>query len=251
MTPAWGLAENVTIATALRSRHAAYSSGSIAAVSPPTKWRARAVGRRAKASLGCHRQAACRIAQVEIRDRPGTPCRIGTSGAVWLASNSLFAGYHGESRAHRRVCWSTAGSTRATGATLPGGDLFFVSRDKDLIVYRRREVCAARRRERVINRVAGVREGCVVAFGIVSHERGTEDLVAVVETRETDAAARARLQAAIRVEVHRATGLGVRHVILVPPGGIEKTTSGKLARRATQDRYIDQLTGDTSDERAG
>jgi acyl-CoA synthetase (AMP-forming)/AMP-acid ligase II len=29
----------------------------------------------------------------------------------------------------------------------------------------------------------------------------------------------------------------------VPPGGVEKTTSGKLARRATRARYADRLEG--------
>ena len=86
-----------------------------------------------------------------------------------------------------------------------------------------------------------VREGCAVAFGVMNEERGTEDVAAVVETRLTDELQRAALQEAIRAEVTRSTGLAVRFVILAPPGGIEKTTSGKLARRATQRRYADQL----------
>jgi hypothetical protein len=40
-----------------------------------------------------------------------------------------------------------------------------------------------------------------------------------------------------------AFGLALRHVLLVPPGGVEKTTSGKLARTATRQRYADQLPG--------
>jgi len=39
----------------------------------------------------------------------------------------------------------------------------------------------------------------------------------------------------------RTSGLGLRHVLLVPPGGIEKTTSGKLARRATRSRYLERM----------
>jgi len=91
--------------------------------------------------------------------------------------------------------------------------------------------------ETAINRVPGVREGCAVAFGVLDAERGTEDLAAVVETRETDAARLAALREAIRWEVITAVGLAVRHLLLVPPGGIEKTTSGKLARRATRERH--------------
>ena len=42
---------------------------------------------------------------------------------------------------------------------------------------------------------------------------------------------------AIRREVTRTIGVGIRHLHLVGPGGINKTTSGKLARRATRARY--------------
>ena len=54
-----------------------------------------------------------------------------------------------------------------------------------------------------------------------------------------DPAALEDLKREIRASVLRVVGLGVRHVLLVPPGGVEKTTSGKLARRATHRRYFE------------
>ena len=86
-----------------------------------------------------------------------------------------------------------------------------------------------------------MREGCAVAFGVLNEERGTEDIAAVVETKIDGAPELAALRERIRDAVTRATGLALRYVILVPPGGIEKTTSGKLARRATSHRYADAL----------
>ena len=53
------------------------------------------------------------------------------------------------------------------------------------------------------------------------------------------------LSRAIRARVTRTIGLGIRHLKLVPPGGIDKTTSGKLARKATYRRYAEAF----SDER--
>jgi len=88
-----------------------------------------------------------------------------------------------------------------------------------------------------------VREGCAVVIGVLSEERGTEDVAAVVETKLTDAGALDDLRARIRAAVTAATGLALRHVLLVPAGGVEKTTSGKLARRATRSRYASQLGG--------
>ena len=90
---------------------------------------------------------------------------------------------------------------------------------------------------RAVNRVPGVRLGCAIAFGVMNESKGTEDLAIVAETREESPEALERIRSGIVAEVHGVTGLVARHVRLVPAGGIEKTTSGKLARRATRARY--------------
>ena len=138
------------------------------------------------------------------------------------------------------MCWSTDGSTPATRDTWSVPDLFFIARQKDLLVIAG-EKYAPHDLETVINRVDGVREGCVVVFGVLNEARGTEDVCAVVETRESAADTRTALVEAIRVAVAGSTGIGLRHVLLVPPGGVEKTTSGKLARSATRQRWTAEL----------
>ena len=72
---------------------------------------------------------------------------------------------------------------------------------------------------------------------MLNEARGTEELAAVIETRVDGAEAQAALGEAVRRAVTERTGLALRHVVLVPPGGIEKTSSGKLARQATRRRY--------------
>ena len=72
---------------------------------------------------------------------------------------------------------------------------------------------------------------------------GTEELAVVAETHLEDPEALEELQRAIREKLGGTTGLSARHVLLVPPTGIEKTSSGKLARRATRARYAERLTG--------
>src|SRR5439155_326879 len=173
--------------------------------------------------------------EVEIRDAAGRPLPDRRVGAVWLRSDSLFQGYHRDPELTARILvegWLDTGDQ----GYLADGDLYFVARAKDVIIIGG-EKYAPHDVETAINRVPGVREGCAVAFGVLDAERGTEDLAAVVETRETDAARLAALREAIRWEVITAVGLAVRHLLLVPPGGIEKTTSGKLARRATRERH--------------
>jgi acyl-CoA synthetase (AMP-forming)/AMP-acid ligase II len=235
MTPAWGLAENVTIATA----HP---------VSAPP--RVERIDRALLAARGVARPCAddglpsiaigrclpgCRI---EIRDERRAVLPDRRVGTVWLRSDSLMSGYHRDPEQSSRVLvdgWLDTGDH----GYLADGDLFFVSREKDLIVIGG-EKYAPHDIETLLNEVPGVRAGCAVAFGVTNQARGTEELAAVIETRETGASA-AALERAVRQKVLATTGLALRHVVLVAPGGVEKTTSGKLARRATRERHAARL----------
>ncbi|MBX3025605.1 AMP-binding protein [bacterium] len=240
MTPAWGLAENVTIATA-------HPIGE-----PP---RIEVIDRAALASRGDALPTAgegltsvaigrclprCRV---EIRDEAGRVLGERAVGRIWLRSDSLSVGYH---RDPARTAEVLVGGWLDTGdrGYLAAGDLFFIAREKDLLVVGG-EKYAPHDVEMAINQVPGIREGCVVVFGVLNDERGTEDLVAVAETRETGAALEP-LREAVRRAVSDATGLGLRHVLLVPPGGVQKTTSGKLARAATRERYAAQMASDSA-----
>lgn len=235
MTPAWGLAENVMMATlhpvgelpvVERLDRTGLGTAGVAQPGNEQGLASVAVG---QCLPGC---------ELEIRTDARQPQPERHVGTVWLRTNSLFAGYHRDPAETARVLvdgWLDTGDR----GYVAGGNLYFVAREKDLVVtggdkYAPHDI------ETVINRVPGVREGCAVVFGVLNEARGTEDIAAVVETHATPAELPA-LREAIRVAVARAIGLGLRHVILVPPGGVEKTTSGKLARRATRIRYAAQL----------
>jgi acyl-CoA synthetase (AMP-forming)/AMP-acid ligase II len=120
---------------------------------------------------------------------------------VWLRTNSLFTSYLRNPEQTARVLvdgWLDTGDE----GYLAGADLHFVARDKDLIViggekYPPHDV------EVAIGAVAGVRQGCIVAFGVLSEERGTEEIAAVVETYVREARAQAGLEQAIREAVTR------------------------------------------------
>jgi acyl-CoA synthetase (AMP-forming)/AMP-acid ligase II len=174
--------------------------------------------------------------EIEIRDaETGERLPDRRLGALWLPSNCLFEGYKNAPEltdAIRVDGWLDTGDR---GYTVEG-NLFFVSRAKDLIVIGG-EKYAPHDVEFAIGRVPGVREGCAVAFGVENQEQGTEEVGAVVETRIEDEQERAELARAIGREVARTIGIGIRRLHLVGPGGINKTTSGKLARRATRARY--------------
>jgi acyl-CoA synthetase (AMP-forming)/AMP-acid ligase II len=238
MTPLWGLAETVLAATRIPvaerpliegvdRRRLALTGEAVVATTGDDAMPSVGVGRCLPGS------------EVQIRDETGRALPDRHVGTIWLRSNSLFTGYHGDAAQTASVLvdgWLDTGDQ----GYMVGPDLFFVARQKDLVVIGG-EKYAPQDLETAINQVPGVRQGCAVVFGLLNEARGTEDVCAVVETRESAADAREQLVAAIRLAVASATGIGLRHVLLVPPGGVEKTTSGKLARSATRRRWAAEL----------
>jgi acyl-CoA synthetase (AMP-forming)/AMP-acid ligase II len=238
MTPAWGVAEAVCIATA----HPVGEEPVVETLDRQALATANVARPVAAGGLQCVGIGKCLPhCHVEVRDAEGHVLGDRQVGTIWLRTRSLFSGYqhHPELTAQVFVDgWFNTGDR----GYVHQGHLFFISREKDLIVLGG-EKYAPHDIEVAINRVPDVREGCAVAFGVLNEERGTEDVAAVVETRVTDVEHTTALRDAIRAEVAGSTGLALRYVVLVPPGGIEKTTSGKLARNATRRRYADQLAG--------
>ena len=78
----------------------------------------------------------------------------------------------------------------------------------------------------------------MVAFGAADPIAGTERLVIVAESREGNRVARERLAQAITAQVTETLGLPPNVVEVVPPNAIPKTSSGKLRRDATKQRFL-------------
>lgn len=117
-------------------------------------------------------------------------------------------------------------------AYLVGGELFMCGRIKDLIIVGGRNVFPDDV-ERAVADVEGVRAGNVIAFGVDA--AGKEGVVVVAETRADDPA---QLRRAVHEMVRGTIGLPPKDVVLVAPGTIPKTSSGKLQRSLCRQRYL-------------
>ena len=83
--------------------------------------------------------------------------------------------------------------------------------------------------EHAASGVPGVRVGCCAAFGVLTRTtEGVEDLVLICETTLEDRAARATLAREVRVRVLEALNIAPDAVLLVEPGTVLKTSSGKI-----------------------
>jgi fatty-acyl-CoA synthase len=120
------------------------------------------------------------------------------------------------------------------------GELVVCGRIKDVIIVGGRNVLPEDV-ERAVGALEGVRAGNVIAFG-VEGGRGRESLVVVAETR-AEGAELASLRHEVAERVVDTVGAPARNIVLVAPGTLPKTSSGKLQRSLCKRRYREgQLT---------
>lgn len=175
--------------------------------------------------------------EVAILGDRGGYAREDEVGEILVKSPSLMTGYHNNPEATEAVL---------RDGWLHTGDLGFINRGRLFITGRAKEMIIKRGRnyypydiERAASSVPGVRKGCMVAFSAPNLETGTEDLIVVAESREVDAARRDEVSRSIAGEILSTVGIRPDATILVPPRTIPKTSSGKLQRLLTRQRYLD------------
>lgn len=115
------------------------------------------------------------------------------------------------------------------------GDLVVCGRSKDMIIVGGRNVFPEDV-ERAAAEVEGVRPGNVIAFGIEG-KKGKETIVVIAETKATDIVSTRKL---VAERVLASVGLPASEIVLVEPGTIPKTSSGKLQRSLCRTRYLDE-----------
>ena len=128
---------------------------------------------------------------------------------------------------------------------LADGEIYITGRKKDCIIKAGHNIIP-QEVELAAADAAGVRRGCVAAFGSVDPESGTERLVVVAETRSANPSEPERIKADIVRLVDEAIGLPPDHVELVPPQTVPKTSSGKIRRLESRALYESGQLGDTA-----
>jgi fatty-acyl-CoA synthase len=170
--------------------------------------------------------------EIRVVDRDdGRPLADREAGELEIRGTSVTAGYYRNPEATRSLFhdgWLRTGDL----AYLVDGQLVICGRIKDVIIIGGRNVFPEDI-ERGVAEVEGVRPGNVIAFG-VEGAKGRETLVVVAEVRSDD-------HQTVRKEVHHRvmeiSGVPPHEVLLVVPGTLPKTSSGKLQRGACRDRY--------------
>jgi fatty-acyl-CoA synthase len=163
----------------------------------------------------------------------GASMRAREVGELEIRGTSVTPGYYRHPEATEAAFhdgWFRTGDL----AYLVDGELVICGRIKDVIIVGGRYVFPEDV-ERAVAAVDGVRPGNVIAFGVTGR-KGREALVVVAEARDGSAPAPVRDEVARRVL--SAVGLPCEDVLLVSPGTLPKTSSGKLQRSLCRSQYL-------------
>ena len=152
-------------------------------------------------------------------------------GSIVVSGPSVMREYAGrpeDTAETLRTGWLVTGDL----GYMVNGSLYVCGRTKDLIIRQGRKYHPPDL-ESSLAGMKGVATSGAVVFA-VSHLEGSDEVVAVVETRGTGHLA--EIEEAVRRRIRETAGLELDRVVLIPPGTIPRTTSGKVRRSETRAR---------------
>jgi len=152
-------------------------------------------------------------------------------GELQLRGDSVTSGYYKRPDATDEIL---AGGWLRTGDLCYSvdGELVVCGRSKDVIIVGGRNVYP-QDIEKVVGELDGIRTGNVIAFG-VDGRHGAQNVIVVAESKGGDLR---EIRKAVTNAVTQAEGIPPKEVVLVEPGTVPKTSSGKLQRSAAKASY--------------
>jgi acyl-CoA synthetase (AMP-forming)/AMP-acid ligase II len=197
--------------------------------------------------VGCGRALAGeRIAVVD----PETRKRLASNrvGEIWVCGGNVARTYWRNAEAtqsglNARIAgddgarWLRTGDLGFLDAS---GELFITGRIKDLIVVRGINHYPQDIEQTVQSLHTALRQNCGAAFSVAG-DHGEEMLAIVqeVERTERNRIDHAELKGLIREGVSEQHELFARHIVLIRPGALPKTTSGKIQRSLARKLWLE------------
>jgi acyl-CoA synthetase (AMP-forming)/AMP-acid ligase II len=172
--------------------------------------------------------------EIQIVDGAGSILAERQVGEIVVRGPSVMKGYFNRASETAEVVqkgWLHTGDL----GYLADGQLYVTGRTKDIIIRHGRNYYP-QDIETAVATVAGISKGGAAAFSIEGD--GDTKVVVLAETRARDAQLREEMVRHIRTRCHDAFLFGPDSIVLVVPGSIPRTTSGKIRRRESRNLYL-------------
>lgn len=177
--------------------------------------------------------------RIRILDEHSKDLPDGHIGEIALKSDCMLTGYYNRPDATQKSLidgWFLTGDY----GYISKGEVYVSGRKKDMIIVGGRNIYP-QDLESLAYEVTGVHAGRAVAFGLFDETAGTEEVVIIAEVDTDDATGNEGIADAIRKHVTKNSAIALRHVKVVGPKWILKTSSGKTARSANKEKYLKEM----------
>ena len=235
MAPVYGLAENAVAVTLPRpgqppiidriSRKALGSSGVAESAADSAD---------AMEVVGCGQPVPDH--EVRVVDDAGRALGERREGRLEFRGPSATSGYF-RNEAKTRELFHDSWLDTGDRGYLADGRVFITGRVKDIVIRAGQHIYP-HEVEDAVGDIAGIRRGAVAMFGVADPVAGTERIVVLAETDVVEAGAREALHARAREVAVDAVGIVPDDIVLVRPGTVPKTQSGKIRRAAAKELYL-------------
>jgi acyl carrier protein len=173
--------------------------------------------------------------EIRIVDKSGRELPERQQGSLQFRGPSTTCGYYRNPEKNKNLfddVWLNSGDF----AYIADGEVYITGRQKDVVIRAGQNIYPDEIEE-AINKIDGIRKGCVAVFGSTSRGTGTEQLIVLAETRESQPTTLEQIRGKINSEVIVLTGAPPDEIVLTPPHSVLKTSSGKIRREACREMY--------------
>jgi acyl-CoA synthetase (AMP-forming)/AMP-acid ligase II len=179
--------------------------------------------------------------EIRILDESGQPLADRVVGEIALRSTCMLSEYY---RRPDMTAQAIPDGWYRTGdmGYLAGGQLYIAGRKKDLIIMGGKNIYP-QDLEAIANELPGLAPGRSVAFGLFDERLGSENIVMVCELEDEHLPAEQQkaLELELRRRIVQASEVALSDVRLTDRRWLIKTSSGKISRSASRDKYIQEF----------
>ncbi len=173
--------------------------------------------------------------EIRIVDNVGLELGDRREGRLEFRGPSATSGYFRNEARTRELLhggWLDSGDR----AYMADGEVYLTGRTKDIVIRAGRHIYPQEIEEAVAG-IPDIRRAGVAMFGVADRASGTERVVVLAETAESDPAARAALETRAQQVASDIAGAPPDEIVLVPPRTVPRTSSGKIRRSAAKELY--------------